>query len=128
MLVLSSTKRAELEEDFRSCVAYRSEDEYSPELYAAIHYYLQRGGDRVESDLVDVELFALEDALTLILDLVLDHSVDARIWAFSKISAKARKTLISTNNESAYSGEWAETDPLINTLVTIEEAWWLLTL
>ena len=118
-LRLSSARRDRLEEGFRNCVAYRSEDDDSPILYAAIQRYLQRrGGGRIESDLIDIEFFSLEDALVRVLNLVLDHSVEARCWAFSRLSANARKILIATNSYSKSKGAKTKTDPLISTLST----------
>lgn len=112
---LSATQERKLLDAFNECIGFRHVEEEDGELFTALMRYAMGQSRRIElDDVIDIEFFSLYETLKEMLDTVLDHGVDARIYAFENVSDDYRDFIIDINKLARQSGE--PTDSLLLTL------------
>jgi hypothetical protein len=99
---ISISKKAysKLEEHLKNCLFVRATDSSSADELARAAYstVVSASGtlDYDQKTSLDIEVFSFEEALKDTLNLVLNHSIDGSIYAFTRLSPEYKQILLST--------------------------------
>ena len=109
-ITLSAHKTKELLSSFNECIGFRQVDVEDGELLTAIVRYASGQSKTIAlEDAIEIEFFSMYNALRGMLDIVLEHGVDARIYAYHSVSNDYREYIIDTNTRLAKADELLET-------------------
>ncbi len=112
---ISSAQKRSLLDAFNECIGFRQVEEEEGELYTALMHYAAGHSKRVAlDDFIDIEYFSMYDTLKEMLDIVLEHGVDACEYAFNSVSNDYREFIIHVNEMLRQSGD--PSDILLHTL------------